>query len=365
MPTLSRALGGTQGEVELTLSSFLVGFSIGQLFWGPIGDRFGRRVPVLAGLILFVIGSAGCALSGNIAQLIGWRVVQAVGACAGPVLARAMARDLYAGDQAAKLLSTLMLVMGVAPLLGPLIGGQVLAFGSWRLIFWLQVMLAAAIFVAVRLLPETLPIARRTGHGWGDVLGGYALMLRSPLVMGYAIASGCYYGGIYAYLAGTPFAYIDYYHVPAQAYGFLFAAGIAGQMLLNLVNTRYVVRLGSGRMLMAGAMLVGASGLWTGLAAVSGLGGLWGLALPLFFFISANGLFIANAVSGALGVYPERAGITSAFVGAIQFGSGIFGSALVGWFADGTPRPMGLVIAMLGIASLTVTLLTVRSASRA
>lgn len=363
MPTLGRSLGGSQGSVELTLSSFLIGFSLGQLFWGPIGDRYGRRTPILFGLVLFMIGSAGCALASSVGQLIVWRIVQAAGACAGPVLARAMARDLYGRDRAAQLLSTLMLVMGIAPLLGPLIGGQVLLVGSWRLIFWLLVALGIVIFGAVLLLPESLPRERRTNIGVGTILGNYWLMARSQTVMGYAVASGCYYGGIYAYLAGTPSAYISYYHVAPQAYGFLFGLGIVGQMLLNFLNTRVVVRAGSDRMLRWGAALVGVSSLWTGVAAATGLGGLWGLVLPLFFFLSANGLFVANAMAGALAVNPDRAGAISAFVGAIQFGSGIFGSALVGWLADGTPRPMGLVIAVLGAASFIVTFFTTRRQS--
>jgi DHA1 family bicyclomycin/chloramphenicol resistance-like MFS transporter len=360
MPTLGQSLGGSQGSVELTLSSFLIGFSLGQLFWGPIGDRYGRRAPILFGLVLFMIGSAGCALAGSVAQLIVWRIVQAAGACAGPVLARAMARDLYGRDRAAQLLSTLMLVMGIAPLLGPLIGGQVLLIGSWRLIFWLLVVLGIAIFAAVLRLPESLPRERRSTIGLGAVLGNYWLMAKSRTIMGYAIASGCYYGGIYAYLAGTPTAYISYYHVAPQAYGLLFGLGIIGQMLLNLLNTRFVVRMGSDYMLRQGATLVGVSGVWAGVAATTGIGGLWGLVLPLFFFLSANGLFVANAMAGALAVNPDRSGAISAFVGAIQFGSGIFGSALVGWFADGTPRPMGVVIAVLGTASFIVTLRTIR-----
>ncbi|MGI4731047.1 MAG: multidrug effflux MFS transporter, partial [Janthinobacterium lividum] len=362
-PTLGRALGGDQGSVELTLSGFLIGFSVGQLFWGPIGDRFGRRGPILAGLGLFMIGSAGCALASTVPQLIGWRIVQAAGACAGPVLARAVARDLYGRDRAAQLLSTLMLVMGVAPLLGPLVGGQILLVGSWRLVFWLLVVVGAAMVGAVLLLPESLPRERRSAEPLGQILRNYGSMVRSRPVMGYALASGCYYGGIYAYIAGTPFAYINYYHVAPQAYGLLFAAGVVGQMLLNFVNTRFVVRAGSDRMLRWGATLVGVSGVWTGIAAATGVGGLIGLALPLFFFLAANGLFIANAVSGALSIHPEKAGATSAFVGFVQFGSGIVGSALVGWFADGTPRPMGLVIAVLGVASFAIAMATVRRAA--
>jgi DHA1 family bicyclomycin/chloramphenicol resistance-like MFS transporter len=139
LPALAQAFHADPGRIQLTLSGFLVGFSLGQLLWGPIGDRYGRRIPIAIGIALFVIGSAGCALSGSAWQMTAWRVLQAVGACAGPVLARAMVRDLYARERSAQMLSTLMLVMGIAPLVGPIMGGQILAFWSWQGIFWVLV----------------------------------------------------------------------------------------------------------------------------------------------------------------------------------------------------------------------------------
>jgi len=135
MLAMGRALSADAGTVEMTVSGYLIGFSVGQLLWGPIADRFGRRLPVAIGLALFAIGSAGCALAGRTGAMIGWRVVQAVGACAGVVLARAMVCDLYAGERAAQMLSTLMTMMAIAPLLGPLAGGQILALAGWRAIF--------------------------------------------------------------------------------------------------------------------------------------------------------------------------------------------------------------------------------------
>ena len=135
LPAMAAALGTGAGTMELTISSYLIGFTAGQLLWGPVGDRYGLRRPVALGLALFVVGSAGCALSGNAAQMVAWRVVQAVGACAGVVLARAMVRDLCEGDRAARMLSTLMTAMAVAPLLGPILGGQILALAGWRAIF--------------------------------------------------------------------------------------------------------------------------------------------------------------------------------------------------------------------------------------
>ncbi len=352
LPTLKQAFAESSANVEWTLSGFLVGFSIGQLLWGPISDRYGRRLPMLAGIVLFIIGSIGCAEATTLWHLIGWRVIQAAGACAGPVIARAMARDLYGRDRAAQLLSTLMLVMGIAPLLGPLVGAQVLHVGSWRTLFWMLAVIGVVMIAAVWRLPESLPADRRSTTPIQAALAGYGVLLRNRTIMAYALASGFYYAGLYAYLAGTPFAYITYYKVPAEAYGLLLGLGIIGQMALNLINRRYVVQLGSERMFRWGATLVAVSGLWSGAAAWTGIGGLPGLVVPLFVFLSANGLFIANAVAGAMEAQPDRAGATSALVGSIQFGSGIFGSALVGWFADGTPRSMGAVIAVTGVCSV-------------
>ena len=161
LPTMTGALRSGPGAMELTISGYLAGFSIGQLIWGPIGDRYGRKSPIAIGLALFVIGAAGCALSTSAPELIGWRVVQALGACAGVTLGRAMVRDLYAGAQAARMLSTLMTVMAIAPLIGPIAGGQILAVGSWQAIFWVLVGIGVATLAALFLLPETLPPARR------------------------------------------------------------------------------------------------------------------------------------------------------------------------------------------------------------
>ena len=160
------------------------------------------------GLVLFVIGSAGCALAGNVWAMIGWRVVQAVGACAGVVLARAMVRDLFEGDRAAQMLSTLMIVMAIAPLLGPIVGGQILALAGWRAIFWTLVGVGLATLAALFTLPETLPAERRSREPLARALARYGeLLLHRPL-LGYAGAGGFFYGGMFAYIAGTPFAYM-------------------------------------------------------------------------------------------------------------------------------------------------------------
>jgi DHA1 family bicyclomycin/chloramphenicol resistance-like MFS transporter len=351
MPAMGRTLGADAGTVEWTVSGYLIGFSLGQLLWGPVGDRFGRRLPVAIGLMLFVVGSAGCAMAGSAWQMIGWRVVQAIGACAGVVLARAMVRDLYEGERAAQMLSMLMTVMATAPLLGPIVGAQILALAGWRAIFWTLVGIGLATLAALFTLPETLPRERRNAEKLARAFARYGELLRHRALLGYAGAGGFFYGGMFAYVAGTPFAYISYYHVSPQLYGVLFAAGILGIMATNLVNARVVARVGSNRLLRAGTVMAALAGAVLAVAAWTGWGGLAGLVATLFVFISATGFIVANSIVGALASSPQRAGTISALVGAVQYGSGIIGSALIGVFADGTPWPMGWVIALAGLGS--------------
>jgi DHA1 family bicyclomycin/chloramphenicol resistance-like MFS transporter len=161
MPAMAKSLHANAGQLEMTISGYLVGFSLGQLLWGPVGDRYGRRLPVALGMLLFIAGSAGCALSETAQVMIAWRAVQAVGACASVVLARAMIRDLYEGHRAAQMLSTLMTVMAVAPLLGPSIGGVILEFGSWQLIFGALAAFGVVTLAALYAIPETLSTERR------------------------------------------------------------------------------------------------------------------------------------------------------------------------------------------------------------
>ena len=352
MPEMSRSLHSNAGMVAFTISGYLIGFSLGQLLWGPISDRYGRRPSVAIGLVLFVIGSAGCALSGNVLTIIGWRILQAVGACASVALSRAMVRDLYEGNRAAQMLSTLIAVMAIAPLVGPLIGGQILALAGWRAIFWTLVGIGLVTLMALFTIPETLPSARRNQESLSRALVRYGLLLRNRRLMGYAGTGGFLYAGVFAYVAGTPFAYITYYHVPAQLYGLLFGLGTIGIMAANIFNSRLVSKFGYDRMLLIGTMMSALSAMLVAGAARTEWGGLWGLVVPLFVFVSTTGLVVANSITGALADFPEQAGAVSALIGALQYGSGIAGSAMVGAFADGTLWPMGWVIAVAGIGSL-------------
>ena len=351
LPTMAGALHSSTGTMEWTISGYLIGFSLGQLVWGPIGDSFGRRWPVAAGVVLFALGSAGCALSTGAGAMIAWRVVQAAGACAGVVLARAMVRDLYTGARAAQMLSLLITVMAIAPLVGPLVGAQILHVSAWPGIFWLLVAIAAATFAALFTLPETLPRAKRRRDGLAGALRSYAHLAGDRRVLGYAATGAWLYFGVFAYVAGSPFAYIEFYGLTPGGYALVFGSGILGIMATNLLNARFVPRFGAVKMLRLGASLAALSGVAAAFAAWTGVGGLPGLVAPLFVFTAMNGLVIANSIAGAMASYPRRAGTVSALVGALQYGAGIAGSGLLGLFADGTPRPLGGVIALAGLGA--------------
>lgn len=359
-PTIQAALGGAPGDMELTLSSFLVGFGVGQLVWGPLGDRHGRRLPIAAGLVLFVVGSAGCALSTSVLALTAWRVLQALGASAGPVLARAMARDLYRGERAAQMLSTLIFLMMAAPLAGPLLGGQLLALGSWRILFWTMSGLGVLALFALSTLPETLPPARRVPSAVRDALATYVVLAQNRRLMGVAVAGAFFYAGMYTFIAASPAVYIETFRVAPAHYGFLFGLNVLGMMVMNLVNARLVVRLGSARLLQVGTRVLAATGLVLAIDVAFGIGGLAGVVLPMFVFAAMNGLVVANSVAVALAEAPDRAGAASSLVGAMQYGSGVVSASLVSWLADGTALPMAGLIAVAGVASAVTAKLTMR-----
>ncbi|HEY0836776.1 MAG TPA: Bcr/CflA family multidrug efflux MFS transporter [Azospirillum sp.] len=351
LPAIGRDLAAAPAAVQMSLSGFFLGFGIGQLVWGPLGDRVGRRGPIAAGIALFVVGSVGCALAGDASHLAMWRFVQAFGSCAAPVLARAMVRDLYPQDQAARMLSLMMLIMSVAPMAAPLVGGQVLTHFGWRAIFvglaGFGVLAAMALFT----IPESLPASRRSGAGIPTMLLGYVRLLGNRRYLAYALSGAFFFGGMFAYIAGTPFVYIEYYGVPAELYGLLFGLNVVGMMIFNIVNRRLVLKAGSDRVLRAGALAGAVFAVVLAVTGATGTLGLVGIVVPLFAYLSMTGLIAANAMAGAMSVNPAMAGAASGLAGTLQFGVGALASAMIGWFADGSPAPMVLVIGGMGIAA--------------
>lgn len=349
------------GNVELTITGFLIGFAIAQLVWGPISDRVGRRVPLIIGVALFVIGSAMCALSGSISQIIAWRIVQAVGACTGPMIARAMVRDLFQRTDAAHVLSTLTLIMAAAPIIGPIVGGQMLRFTTWHTIFWALAAVGALLLVSIHWLDETHPPARRTSTSMWSSFSDYGSLVRNRRFMKPVISVMFFYMGVYAFIAGSPVVYIHHFGIPAEHYGWLFGINIVGVMLLSLINRSLVKRFALERLmrvstLVASGSMVAAVGLW-----LSGVDALLAVALPVFVFMAMNGIVAASATASALDEVPQVAGSASALLGALQYGSGIVPSALLAWRSDGSATAM--IWIMCAAATLSAAVAWVRPAA--
>ncbi|BBV41064.1 multidrug effflux MFS transporter [Citrobacter portucalensis] len=348
MPTMAEDL---HGNVELTITGFLIGFTIAQLIWGPISDHMGRRKPLFIGMVLFIIGSAGCALSTSITQIVFWRVFQALGACTGPMLARAMIRDLFARTRAAQMLSTLVLVMAIAPIAGPLIGGQIIRLSTWHSIFWLLVVIGALMFISLNWLPETLPEDKRVKASLAGAFRNYRSLLTNGRFMRYTLNLTFYYVGAYAFITGSPFVYISYYHVDPQHYGWLFALNIIGVMAMSVVNRRLVQRHALEQLLKYATLLAALAAVVLALLVKLESGGVVAIIITVFLFFSMNGIIAATSTAAALDAVPNIAGSASALIGALQYGSGIISSLLLAAFSDGTPWTMAWIIALFTLLS--------------
>lgn len=348
MPVMATQL---QGDMALTVTGFLIGFCIAQLIWGPISDHFGRRAPLFIGMALFIVGSAGCALSEDITQIVFWRVFQALGACTGPMLARAMIRDLFRRTRAAHMLSTLIVIMAVAPIAGPLLGGQIVVFSSWRAIFWLLAAIGAGMLILIYWLPETLPAEKRIKASLTGAFRNYGLLLKNPVFLRFTLCVTFYYVAAYAFITGSPFVYITYFGVDPQHYGWLFAVNVVGLMAVSMVNRRLVHRYPLEKLLKFAVLVATLAVCVLALSSGLKLGGIMMIAVPVFVFFSMNGIIAATSTAAALDAAPDAAGSASALIGALQYGSGIVSSLLLALLSDGTPWTMGWIITLFTLAS--------------
>lgn len=352
MPTMTDALGTSHGSLELTVSGYLFGFAIGQLFWGPYSDRRGRRMPLAMGLVLFILGSLGCGLATNVVQLIAMRVVQAIGASASVVIGRAIIADLFQGKEAARILSTLTAIMVVAPMLGPLIGARILAISSWRAIFFLLVGIGVfTLLMLFRIVPESLPPVARNVTAKIIDRNAYREILANPRLVTYALISMFFTAGIFAYVAGSSFVFISWGGLSPDMFGLIFGAGAALIIASNLINARLVSRYGTDTMLLGG-IIVAISASSVLLIAAMLDANIWVIVIFIVLYAGSNGFIQANAISGGLNAVTEARGRASAFLGFTQYGGGMIGSAVLGLLANGTPYPLFVILAVTSIGSL-------------
>ncbi|MCR6484763.1 multidrug effflux MFS transporter [Amycolatopsis sp. OK19-0408] len=358
LPRMADDLRAADTTVQLTLSAFIVGLALGQLVLGPLSDAFGRRRPLLVGLALYVVGSVLCAMSPDAWLLVAARLVQSLGAAAGIVIARATVRDLFSGTAMTKFFSTLMLVTGLAPILAPLIGGQLLNWTSWRGVF---VVLTAfgALLLAVVLFAFPEPSSSRSPARLGQVMRTYGRLALDRSFAGYALASGLLFASMFAYISGSSFALQGVYGLSPQAYSVVFGVNGVGIVLAGQLNGRLVGRVRE-RVLLRAGLLLGVTGGALVLVAAVTRAPLAFLLVSLFLLVSSIGLVMPNASSLALASHARSAGAASALLGVLQFVIGAVATPLVGLGGPGTAVPMAATMAGFAVLALVAYLTLAR-----
>lgn len=349
LPAVGAAFSAEPGHVQLSLASFFLGLAIGQAGYGPIADRFGRKRPLYFGLLLFMLGSAGCALATSIDMLIVFRFFQALGACSGPVLARAIVRDLFEARDVVRVFSLLLLVMGVAPVLAPLIGGQIVAWFQWRAVFW--VLTAAGVVGltgAIWRLPETHRSENTRSLALKSVAGSYYFLLKDRTFVGYALTGALSLAGLFAYIVGSPFVFIQLFHVAANHFGFFFGVNALGFILAAQINVRLVRRFETGVVIQRVLLIQIAAGVLLTAGTAAGLIGLYGTAALLFIYVSSIGCLFPNTTAMAMAPHGDRAGSASALVGVLQFAVAAITASAVGAANNGTALPMAAGVGLAG-----------------
>jgi DHA1 family bicyclomycin/chloramphenicol resistance-like MFS transporter len=365
LPDLTRDLDARASEGQLTLTACLAGLALGQLAFGPLSDRLGRRRPLLVGLAGYCVASLACAAAPSVYALTALRLVQGLAGAAGLVISRAVVRDLRTGAAAARLFSALMLVTGVAPIVAPVIGAQLLHVTSWRGLFVVLALVGGAVLVASAVgLEETLPRERRGGGGLAVTGRTFRDLVCDRLFLGYALVLGFTFGQMFAYIAGSPFVLQDIYGVSPQAYGAVFAANAVGLVALSQLNGLLVGRISPRRMLAAGLALGALSSLCLFALVIHGGVGLAGILPCLFGVVASLGLVTPNASALALAGYPHVAGSASALLGVLQFLVGAIVAPLAGVAGAESALPMAIVMVALGGGAIAALALA-RSAAHA
>ena len=352
LPMLEAEFAATTARVQHTVSAYLFGMAVGQLAMGPLSDRFGRKPPLLGGLFVFALASAGCALAQHIEGLVLLRFAQALGGSSIMVVVRAVIRDRFDAIQSARVLSLMMLVMGAAPILAPLAGGWLLVAASWHWIFWLLSAYAlGCIATAFFFLDESHPVHARSGS-IGRALAAMPPLARHRLFVGPALVFMFSFGAFFSYLAAAPFVLIQYFGIPAESFGIYFGVNAFGFIAVSQLNRRFVHGRGPRKVLGWGVRILAcAAALLIG-SALTGLGGFAAVFVALFFVVASLGLIASNVSAVAMAPFGDRAGGAASLLGFSQALTGVVASAAVGWIPGEGAVPMASVIAACAAVSL-------------
>lgn len=351
-PQIAADFGVQVAKIELSLATFFVGLAFGQLLYGSATDRFGRKKPLYVGLTIYCLASLLCAFAPNIETLIILRFFQALGACGGIVIARAMVRDLFDHSESARVFSLLMLVMGVAPILAPLIGGYLALFFGWQVIFIVVSVFSAISLMAVyHFLPETKepnPTVKLS-----KTFGIYLNILKNRKFLGFTLAGGLAQAGMFAYITGSPFVFIELFKIPAENYGWIFGSNALGMIALSQINGKLVRSVSPTKILrfaLFATAIISLLLIFTGIFNA----GFWSILILIFLYIASLGMIFPNATAGALSEQTENAGSASALIGTLQYGLAAISSSFISHFNNGTAIPMISIIGVCGITAFSI-----------
>lgn len=359
LPDIARQFGASSAQVQLTISAYLVGFAAGQIIYGPVSDRHGRKPVLIGAIALYCAASLACARSTSIEMLIVARAFQALGGSGGIVLTRAIVRDIYSGAHAGRELSVIGSVMALAPVLAPILGGLIQTAFGWRVTFLALVGagFAGAAVVWV-LLPETLNNRAAEPVSLPSMLRSYRIVGRNPAYLAYLSITSASYAGLFAWISGSAFVLQDLYGLAPFDFGVAFALGSVGYMIGSAIAARLVIRLGLDGVLGLGGCACAAGGLAMVAAVASGLTSSMSLVLPMAVYLAGLGMVLPQGIAGAMTPFPERAGAASSLFGFLQQTAAAVCGAAVGWFLGQSAWPLALGVATMGFATFGLWLAT-------
>ncbi|EHH9556590.1 multidrug efflux MFS transporter Bcr [Escherichia coli] len=363
LPVISAQFGVPAGSTQMTLSTYILGFALGQLIYGPMADSFGRKPVVLGGTLVFAAAAVACALAQTIDQLIVMRFFHGLAAAAASVVINALMRDIYPKEEFSRMMSFVMLVTTIAPLMAPIVGGWVLWL-SWHYIFWIlavaAILASAMIFF---LIKETLPPERRQPFHIRTTIGNFAALFRHKRVLSYMLASGFSFAGMFSFLSAGPFVYIEINHVAPENFGYYFALNIVFLFVMTIFNSRFVRRIGALNMFRSGLWIQFIMAAWMVISALLGLG-FWSLVVGVAAFVGCVSMVSSNAMAVILDEFPHMAGTASSLAGTFRFGIGAIVGALLSLATFNSAWPMIWSIAFCATSSILFCLYASRPKKR-
>nr|WP_236653989.1 Bcr/CflA family multidrug efflux MFS transporter [Enterobacter cloacae] len=352
LPVISAQFGVPAGSAQMTLSTYILGFALGQLFYGPMADSLGRKPVILGGTLIFAAAAVACALAQSIDQLIVMRLFHGLAAAAASVVINALMRDIYPKEEFSRMMSFVMLVTTIAPLVAPMAGGAVLVWFSWHAIFWilaLAALLASAMIFF--FIDETLAVERRQKFHIRTTMGNFASLFRHKRVLSYMLASGFSFAGMFSFLSAGPFVYIELNHVSPQHFGYYFALNIVFLFIMTIINSRFVRRIGALNMFRAGLWIQFVMAIWLVVSAFFDVG-FWALVVGVAAFVGCVSMISSNAMAVILDEFPHMAGTASSLAGTFRFGIGAVVGALLSMATFNTAWPMLWAMAFCATSSI-------------